>query len=107
MDDLSFDAFAARMEKAFVLRRVDSAEPREPIEAALVECAESPEYGGFSGYSLTFRASPSAPPEQGTYLIEGAGLTPTPIFLVPVSQTPDGVDFHAVFTQLTESANAL
>lgn len=110
MDDVSYESFAARLGHAFVLRRLDLPEPGEPLDAVLVECIDRPENAELSGYSLTFRATRAELqelPQQGTYLVEAAELTPTPIFLVPARQTRDGVDLHAVFTQLKESANAL
>lgn len=106
MDEIGFEAFAQRLNDRFVLRRSDTAELGEAISAVLVECSPHPEDGHSTGYSLTFRAPLPAPAEQGTYVVEAAGLTPTPIFLVPARQTPDGVDFHAVFVHLEQNANA-
>jgi hypothetical protein len=107
MDDISFAVFTQRMNHRFVLRRQDSPEIGEPIAALLVECSSHRDNGRSTSYSVTFRAPLPVSAEQGTYLVEADSLTPSPIFLVPVRQTADGVDFHAVFNQLTEDANAL
>jgi uncharacterized protein DUF6916 len=107
MDDISFEVFLRRMNHRFVLRRQDPPESGEGVAAELVECSPRPDNGRSRGYSLTFRVSRPIPAEQGNYLVSADSLTPTPIFLVPVRQTADGVDFHAVFNQLTEDANAL
>jgi hypothetical protein len=107
MDDISFEVFAARLDHRFVLRRHDTAEPGEPVAAVLVECTPQPANDRSTGYSLTFRAPLPAPAEQGNYLVESEGLTPTRIFLVPVRQTTDGLDFQAVFNQLTGDVHAL
>lgn len=100
MEEISYEVFAERLDQPFVLRRHDTPELGEPIGAALVECSRSLDNGRSTGYNLTFRTALSTPAEQANYLVEADGLTPTPIFLVPVRQTPDGVEFHAVFNQL-------
>lgn len=106
MDEISFEAFAGRLGHRFVLRWHETSELGEPIAAVLIECSAHPDDGRSTGYTLTFRAPLSAPIAQGNYLVEGDGLTPSLIFLVPARQTPDGVDYHAVFVHLTEIANA-
>lgn len=76
--------------------------PAGACEAVLTECARSTVSGGPRSFNLLFRAGPDAPREQGAYLLSRDDFEPTPIFLVPVRATPDGVEFHAVFNQLTE-----
>jgi hypothetical protein len=107
MEEISYEAFAARLDQPFVLRRHDTPELGEPIAAELIDCSRYLDNGRSTGYNLTFRVALSTPAEQANYLVEADGLTPTPIFLVPARQTPDGVEFHAVFNQLTEDENVL
>jgi uncharacterized protein DUF6916 len=71
-------------------------------EIVLLECTLGAAHGRSRSFSLLFRAGPDAPREQGNYLLSRENFGPGPIFLVPVRATPDGVEFHAVFNQLTE-----
>lgn len=107
MDDIGLYVFLQRVGHPFVLRRQDASANGEPFAAVLVDCCPHADNGRSAGYSLTFRAPLPVPADQGTYLVEADGFTPTPIFLVPARQSQDGVDLHAVFNQLTEDANAL
>jgi hypothetical protein len=101
---LGFEDFQSRVGQSFTMRYAtdDSAGAAGACEAVLTECARSPVSGAPRSFNLLFRAGPDAPREQGTYLLSRDDFEPAPIFLVPVRATPDGVEFHAVFNQLTE-----
>ena len=107
MEEVSYEVFAGRLDQPFVLRRHDTPELGEPIAAVLIDCSRYLDNGRSTGYSLTFRAALSTPAEQANYRVEADGFMPTPIFLVPARQTPDGVELHAVFNQLTEDDNVI
>ncbi|HEY0166326.1 MAG TPA: hypothetical protein VGB75_04715 [Jatrophihabitans sp.] len=89
-----FEDYHARVGQSFTMRFGE----QDVIESVLLEC----ERRGPQSFSLLFRAGPNAPREQGTYLLSAEDFGPRPVFLVPVRETPDGVEFHAVFNQLTE-----
>jgi hypothetical protein len=85
-DPLSFDDFTTRIGQSFTMRSEDGA------------C-------GSGSFNLLFRAGSDAPRSQGTYLLRRQNFGPAPIFLVPARETPDGVEFHAVFNPSTEDEN--
>ena len=94
----SFEDFHSRLGQPFTLRFGE----QDASEAVLLECTRGTAHGRARSFNLLFRAGPDAPREQGSYLLSRDGFGPTPVFLVPVRATPDGVEFHAVFNQLTE-----
>ncbi len=102
---LSFEDFQPRVGQSFSLSYGDPADPGDPAgacEAVLTECARSSVSGAPRSFNLLLRVGPDAPREQGLYLLSRDDFEPALIFLVPVRATPDGVEFHAVFNQLTE-----
>jgi hypothetical protein len=108
---LGFEDFEPRVGQSFTMRSADPDDAADPgdtadaagvCEAVLTECARSSVPGASRSFNLLFRAGPDAPREQGTYLLSRQDFEPAPIFLVPVRTTPDGVELHAVFNQLTE-----
>ncbi|MDQ2838413.1 MAG: hypothetical protein M3Y42_06935 [Actinomycetota bacterium] len=94
----SYEAFLAHVEQPWQLRLADD----RVIEVLLTECVRNQAEGGPASFSLTFKAGPDAPIEQATYLLSADGFGPTPIFLVPLRQLPDGMEYHAVFTTSTK-----
>lgn len=48
-------------------------------------------------YSLVFKAPNDAPPEQGLYTLSAEGFEETMVFLVPVAQKRDHIQFEAVY----------
>jgi hypothetical protein len=105
-DPLSFEDFQALVGQSFTMRSApDGATAGEAggaAELVLTECTLGAAHGRSRSFSLLFRAGPDAPREQGNYLLSRENFGPSPIFLVPVRATPDGVEFHAVFNHLTE-----
>jgi hypothetical protein len=99
-DPLSFDDFTTRIGQSFTMRSEDGA-----CEAVLLECTRGAAYSGSGSFNLLFRAGSDAPRSQGTYLLRRQNFGPAPIFLVPARETPDGVEFHAVFNPSTEDEN--
>ncbi|HEX8305560.1 MAG TPA: hypothetical protein VF612_11840 [Jatrophihabitans sp.] len=120
---LGFEDFHPRIGQSFTLHSAEersgeehSAEERSGADGAgqersagdgagelvLLECTLGASHGRSRSFSLLFRGGPDAPREQGSYLLSREDFGPSPIFLVPVRATPDGVEFHAVFNQLTE-----
>ena len=98
MNDFSFAAFDSRVGQPFRMRIAEDIQ----IELSLLECTTSQLPDGPSGFTLRFGAGPDAPPSQGTYLLSTDGFDEAPIFLVPLRRTADGLEYHAVFSQLNE-----
>lgn len=63
--------------------------------ARLVSCRPS----GPDAFTLVFSGGLASDTAQGTRLVSGPGLAPTPVFLVPHPGT-DGIELQAVFTRL-------
>lgn len=96
-----FAFFQSRVDQSFTMRLG----PDSQAPLRLVSCVSGS--GGPSSFTLEFSGGPDAPPEQGTYLLTAEGVAETsaaeiPIFLVPLRQTPTGVDYLAVFNQLDQ-----
>jgi hypothetical protein len=91
--------FAARIDTSFLLTHGDGTTSR----VQLVGCEQAPAAVGLSSYSLTFSGGADGPAEQGTFLLRADGFDEFAIFLVPVRQGREGMDYQAVFTQLHES----
>lgn len=98
-----FAYFESRIDQSFTMRLgPDSGTPLR-----LASCVRRDLAGAPSSFTLEFSGGPDAPPEQGTYLLTAEGDPGTDtaeiaIFLVPLRQTPTGVDYLAVFNQLDQ-----
>lgn len=89
--------FAARVGEQFTLRPSD--DPGADVVATLVTCSDALRTGDLISYSVIFEAGPGAPPEQATFLVGASSREPEPIFLVPLRQLGDRVQYEAVFNQ--------
>lgn len=49
--------------------------------------------------SVTFVAGPGASREQAVFLVEASGRDPEPVFLVPLREVGDRLQYEAVFNQ--------
>jgi hypothetical protein len=105
---LGFEDFHPRVGQSFTVH-LDEEPPADERsgedgagELVLLECTLGASHGRSRSFSLLFRGGPDSPREQGNYLLSREDFGPSPIFLVPVRATADGVEFHAVFNQLTE-----
>lgn len=91
----TFDDFDSRVGRSFTMQLgLDRA-----AEIVLSECTRQDLPGGPSCFTLLFRGGLDAPPAQGSYLLAADDFGPAPVFLVPVRQLADGVEYHAVFNQ--------
>ncbi|MDQ1741217.1 MAG: hypothetical protein QOE53_2869 [Pseudonocardiales bacterium] len=102
-DPLSFEDFQPLVGQPFTLQFGEEQFGEEQFgEIVLLECTLGAAHHRSRSFTLLFRAGPDGPREQGNYLLSREDFGPSPIFLVPVRATPDGVELHAVFNQLTE-----
>lgn len=92
-NDISRQDFADRVGERFSMPRPAG----EQVELTLTECTDLGPEQDSASFSLTFTAGPDAPIEQASYLLSADGFPAAPIFLVPVRQLPDGVEYQAVF----------
>lgn len=99
MSDALFNAFQALLNETFRMELPNSSS----AELVLTDCEPTGPDNGASSFSLRFKARPSAPVEQGTYLLSAESFGPEPLFLVPVRQLADPefpTEFEAVFNSL-------
>ena len=87
--------FADRVDTDFVMQLADGSQ----VPLVLTACAGQPHT-----FSLSFKAGPAAPPEQGQYQLSADGFGPELLFLVPVALRPHDPEFpleyQAVFNSL-------
>jgi hypothetical protein len=70
----------------------------EPLELELIEITGGEErYENSYTFSLLFRGGPHFSLRQHIFTLEHPALGPLELFLVPVSQEPDGFRYEAVF----------
>ncbi|WP_223692688.1 DUF6916 family protein [Leifsonia poae] len=73
-----------------------------PHSLRLDGCSPLVASGGWASYSLRYLAEPGTASDQGTYLLTPVEAQPEAepeaIFLVPIAQRSDGIEFEAVFT---------
>jgi hypothetical protein len=70
-------------------------------ELDLLECQHMPAPAGTTSFRLAFLMRTDGP-GQGSYELSAAGLDPDLVFVVPVKQRPDGIEYEAVFNQLDQ-----
>ena len=75
------------------------------IDFELVEVENRNPLDGYECFSLTFRAPLGTPIAQGSYSLNHDKMGVVEIFLVPISQEPDGITFEAVFNRSITEAN--
>ncbi|MGI8664882.1 MAG: DUF6916 family protein [Jatrophihabitans sp.] len=99
----SYETFRSRLDQPFSMRLTDD----RVIELVLTGCVPGQAVPHQEvihqkvephSFSLTFKAGADAPIEQATFLLSADGFGPSPIFLVPLRQLPDGLEYQAVFT---------
>lgn len=72
----------------------------EGFDLSLLEVDEVISNEVQESFSLLFRAPGDAPPVQGIYRLEHAGLGKMDLFLVPVKKDESGLYYEAVFNNL-------
>lgn len=94
--------FAAQVGDQVTLRAVHGTETLA-VRANLTACSDAVRADGFSSYTVSFLADPDAPREQAVFLVEGSGRDPAPVFLVPVRELGDRLEYVAVFNQTVDT----
>ncbi len=87
--------FEANVNGPFVIHFSDEV----AIEAKLTEVIELKRSDKLESFSLLF-VVPDAPISQNTYRVDNAALGSLELFLVPVGQTDDGIQYEAIFNNL-------
>jgi hypothetical protein len=95
-DTITIDTFRPLEGTPFLLH----APGEPPLETSLVEVRSvgDPPANGREPFALVFRAAAGRLLAQATYRFAHAELGELDIFVVPVAQTSDGVDYEAIFT---------
>jgi hypothetical protein len=86
--------FADRVDTEFVMQLPSGGQ----ASLVLTECAGQPH-----AFSLSFKAGPQAPREQGLYQLSAAGFGPELLFLVPVGLRPHDSDFPLEYQAIFNS----
>lgn len=75
-----------------------TADPQQPIQLRLDQVKESAAAGQYIQFSLLFRGPLDAPLVQQTFLLSHPELEQLPVFLVPVGQSEDNIQYQAIFS---------
>src|SRR6185437_36359 len=86
--------FTGRVDTGFVMQLPDGGQ----VPLVLTECTGQPH-----SFSLSFKAGPQAPREQGTYQLSADGFGPEVVFLVPVALRPNDSDFPLEYQAIFNS----
>ncbi len=101
LSDLSLDHFEGRIGEQFTIQPGGDGESQaltaELVEAETAGSGTPHEEGARAPFSLVFRAPSEPVLEQGTYEVGHGEMGSAPIFLVPVGQDDDGIEYQAVF----------
>ena len=93
--------FATRVGEQVTLHAVDGRD----VFGTLSACSDAVRSGDFVSYHVTFLAEPGAPREQAVFLVEAAGRDPEPVFLVPLRDVADRLEYEAVFNQSVDKGS--
>jgi hypothetical protein len=94
-DVLTGDAFASQVNSRFHL----IAGPESAMEVELIEFKAGTKSSHHEAFSIVFRAPIDAPLEQRIYQLEHESMGAFELFLVPISKSPEGVRYEAVFNR--------
>jgi hypothetical protein len=90
---LTFEDFDSRVGQSLRMCLDDGGS----TDLVLLECARRELAGGPPSFELLFLGGSDAPRAQGSYLLSAEDFEPALVFLVPVRQIADGVEYHAAF----------
>lgn len=68
------------------------------VQLLLEQATESPARSGYVQFALLFTAPAAQPLVQATFLLTHDTLGETPVFLVPVGQRGELIEYEAVFS---------
>jgi hypothetical protein len=98
--------FAARIGEQVTLHAVDGPATGGDVLATLAACSDAVRSGDLVSYSVTFMAGPGAPREQALFLVAASGRDPEPVFLVPLREVGDRLEYEAVFNQSVDNGSS-
>jgi hypothetical protein len=93
--ELTGAAFASQVNSRFRL----IAGPATAIEVELIEFTAGSKSARHEAFSIVFQAPLDAPLEQRIYQLEHESMGAFELFLVPISKSPEGVRYEAVFNR--------
>ena len=97
--------FAERVGEQVTLHAADGPGTGRDVLATLAACSDAVRSGEHVSYRVTFLAGPGAPREQAVFLVEASGRDPEPVFLVPVREVGDRLEYDAVFNQSVDNGS--
>jgi hypothetical protein len=98
MDTLNRDDFAAHLDTNFTIYFL----PDEPTEAKLIQVTELKVRPQGQSFAILFQGPPERTYYQRMMRVEHPELGSGELFLVPVAQVADGVQYEAAFNRVTE-----
>jgi hypothetical protein len=96
MDTLNRDDFAPHLDTNFTIYFI----PEEPTEAKLIEVTELRQRTQGQSFALLFQGPPERIYYQRLMTVEHPELGSGELFLVPVGQVEEGVQYEARFNRL-------
>ena len=99
LESLKRETFAAELNTRFRVRL--DAERALELELTEVTDQDSRRPQGFESFSIIFRGPLESFLPQSTYELEHERLGTFPLFIVPIRQSPQGIDYQAVFNRQT------
>lgn len=96
MDSLKRDDFAAHLNSTFQIYFL----PEEATEAKLVDVSEITKRSRQESFSILFQGPPERIYYQRMMQIEHPELGTGELFLVPVGQTEEGIQYEATFNRI-------
>lgn len=97
MDDMTYETFYALLGEKFEIALNDgSLVGLNIVEVSKARGENRPD----NAFSVVFRGPPEPLLGQGTYVLGSKVTGPLPLFLVPIGETEDGLEYEAVFTRL-------
>ena len=98
LDTFTIDTFSGRVGETFRVIVNEQWELRAELASARVWGTEADTHGVRVPFTLTFRGPGPGVLPQSIYEVQHAELGSFMLFLVPVGQQGDGVEYEAVFT---------
>ena len=97
-ENITRDEFAGQLNSVFSVFFT----PAKPREAELVNVGELNRRAFQESFSIVFHVPTDVYYEQNVYKVAHPVLGSFELFLVPVKQTVNGINYEAVFSRLTE-----
>lgn len=96
-EELTHDNFAEQLDTSFDIYFT----PEHLVPGKLIEVTEVHRRAKAESFAILFLVPPGSPIEQGLFRVEHRVLGASDLFLVPVKQTAEGIQYESIFNRLT------